>query len=126
MLNTKSLKALLAGMLLFAGAANAHVELYDASPAADSMLESSPKELFLSFSGDVRVVKLTLNDADGKAIDFGFKPVMKATDEMSWTLPELAAGQYTVHWKVMGADGHSFKSQYNFHVQDSHSHHNAH
>lgn len=123
MLNIKSFKTLLASLLLFTGVANAHVELYDASPAADSMLESAPKELFLSFSGDVRVVKLTINNAKGETVDFGFKPVMKATDEMRWELPTLAAGKYTVHWKVMGEDGHSFKSRYNFHVHDSHSHH---
>lgn len=126
MRNIRFVNTLLAAMMLFAGTANAHVELYDASPAANSMLESAPEELFLSFSGDVRMVKLTINDAKGNDVKFGFKPVMEATDEMRWPLPALAPGKYTVHWKVMGEDGHSFKSRYNFHVHDSHSHHNAH
>ena len=103
MVSLKYLKLLAAGLVLFSGLATAHVELYDASPAAGGMLESAPKELFLSFSGDVRIVKLKLTDAKGKGVDFGFKPVVEATDEMRWDLPSLAAGKYTVQWTVMGA-----------------------
>lgn len=122
----KVLKTLLLSILFVCGAANAHVELYDAKPAANSMLENAPEELLLSFSGDVRMVKLTLTDAKGKAVNFGFKPVMDATDEMRWTLPDLAAGKYTVQWKVMGEDGHTFEDSYGFHVHGSHAQHGSH
>lgn len=123
MLNTKSLNALLMSLMLFSGIASAHVELYDARPAADSMLESAPNELFLSFSGDVRVVKLKLTDSNAKGVNFGFKPVVNATDEMSWELPPLSAGKYTVQWTVMGEDGHTFQDSYAFHIHGSQSHH---
>ncbi|MDG6098983.1 copper resistance protein CopC [Alteromonas sp. ZYF713] len=120
MISLKYLKLLAAGLVLFSGFATAHVELYDASPAAGGMLESAPEELFLSFSGDVRIVKLKLTDAKGKGVDFGFKPVVEATDEMRWALPSLAAGKYTVQWTVMGEDGHTFQDSYGFHVHGAH------
>ena len=120
MVSLKYLKMLTAGFVLFSGMASAHVELYDASPAAGGMLESAPKELYLSFSGDVRIVRLKLTDARGKGVDFGFKPVVEATDEMRWALPSLAASQYTVQWTVMGDDGHTFQDSYGFHVHGAH------
>lgn len=122
----KLTKAVLLSVMFFAGMAQAHTELYDSKPAAGTEVSGSPEELFLSFSGDVRVIKLKLTDATGKQIDFGFRPVVDATSELTWELPELAAGQYQVEWTVMGEDGHTFQNTYAFSVKSGHGNHDMH
>ncbi len=122
----KLIKAIIMSAVFFAGVTQAHTELYDSKPAAGSEVNVSPEELFLSFSGDVRVIKLKLTDGNGKQVDFGFKPVVDAASELTWPLPELKAGSYQVEWTVMGEDGHTFQNSYAFSVASGHGHHNMH
>jgi methionine-rich copper-binding protein CopC len=92
----------------------AHVGLKTSLPASNAMLMKSPEQLQLIYSGNVRVVKVTLKDKIGNKINFGFKPSKEAKKVFSWKLPKLNPSNYTVEWIVMGKDGHKMKGSYTF------------
>jgi len=107
---------LLTILIVFSSIAQAHVGLKDTTPAKGAMLMSSPEKLSLSYSGEVKAVKVTLKDASGKKVDFGFKPISDAAKSFEWALPKLKASNYKVDWIVMGKDGHKMKGQFGFMV----------
>ena len=119
-------KSALMATALISASASAHVHLASTLPAAESTVATSPETLSLTFSGEVKLIKLKLSDDKGKKVDFGFKPVVKAAKTMSWKLPALPAGEYDVEWTVMGNDGHKMEDFYTFTVEAGHNHHAGH
>ena len=83
----------------------------------------SPERLTLTFSGDVRLAKVTMKDSANQSVDFEFKPSTSASSNFSWDLPNLNAGRYSVNWVVLGGDGHKMSGDFNFmlHSSDEHS-----
>lgn len=102
---------------------SAHTSLKQSTPAQDAMLMQSPEQLTLTFSGDVRLAKVTLKDSANQAVDFDFKPSATANSHFSWDLPSLTAGKYKVDWVILGGDGHKMSGAFNFmlHGSDAHS-----
>lgn len=102
---------------------SAHTSLKQSTPAQDAMLMQSPERLTLTFSGEVRLAKVTLKDSANQAVDFDFKPSATANSNFSWDLPSLAAGKYSVNWVVLGGDGHKMSGTFDFmlHSNDAHS-----
>jgi copper resistance protein C len=100
--------------LLFAGQVLAHVRLTEAVPADNAMLMQTPATLSLSFSGQVRLTKVTLTTAENNPIAFGFTPSAAAAEQFSWALPLLESGNYRVSWVALGADGHKMSGELSF------------
>jgi methionine-rich copper-binding protein CopC len=102
--------------------ASAHISLKQSSPENSAMLMQSPEQLTLTFSGEVRLAKVVINDTDNQAVNFNFKPSTKAASNFSWPLPNLEKGNYTVRWIALGGDGHKMSGTFDFmlHVSDSH------
>jgi methionine-rich copper-binding protein CopC len=83
----------------------AHAHLQQAVPADGSHLRQSPVQLVLNFSEPARLVVLTIARHDGapqKLVPLPDAPQKQITVP----LPGLAAGDYTIAWRVVGADGH--------------------
>ncbi len=100
--------------LTLAFSASAHISLTQSAPANEAMLMQSPEQLSLTFSGDVRLAKVTLSDSKGQPVDFNFKPSAKPNDQFSWPLPNLKTGKYTAKWIALGGDGHKMTGTFNF------------
>jgi copper resistance protein C len=100
--------------LLFAGQVLAHVRLTEAVPADKAMLMQTPAKLSLTFSGPVRLTKVTLTAADNTSIAFGFMPSAAPAEQFSWALPVLESGNYQVSWVALGADGHKMRGDLAF------------
>lgn len=109
---------LLAGLLTMNVSAIAHTGLKSSQPADEQTLETTPEKLTLTFSGSVRLMKVTLTDSDDKALEIDFKPSAKANKTFDIDSPELAAGEYTVNWVSMGKDGHKIKGDFSFDIKD--------
>jgi len=109
-------KLIAAATLLFSTVALGHANLEKSSPSNNQMLMSSPEQLALTFSKEVRVVKVKLTNKEGKNIKFGFKPVAKESTEFSWPLPKLNPETYTVEVMFLGKDGHMINEQFGFMV----------
>jgi copper resistance protein C len=101
-------------VLLMTTMVSAHVDLTETIPADKAMLMQSPTTLKLTFSGPVRMMKLSLIDAEKTAVKFGFSPSATAASEFAWPLPPLKSGSYHVRWIVMGQDGHKMTGDYGF------------
>jgi methionine-rich copper-binding protein CopC len=98
----------------------AHTGLASSTPADYAMLTQSPETIELTFEGEVRLVKLTLNqikDEDAQAIALGFKPKMTPALSFSQAIPELSSGEYRVEWSAMGKDAHKMKGSFHFELQ---------
>lgn len=114
-IKTKLLKILGSLAVLFMTTmVSAHVDLTETIPADKAMLMQSPATLKLTFSGPVRMMKLSLVDAEQKAVKFGFAASATAASEFEWPLPPLKSGNYQVSWIVMGQDGHKMTGDYGF------------
>ncbi|MEX0617641.1 MAG: copper resistance CopC family protein [Pseudohongiellaceae bacterium] len=125
---------LLAGLCSMAFA---HTGLTDAAPAADATVSEAPKEIVLNFNGQVNLVKFELLDGTGRVLKSGFEPPLPTQETFVIAAPLLQAGEYTVNWAVVGADGHTVADRYSFtidpaaatgHSQDheQHTDHSAH
>lgn len=112
--------------LFMAFTASAHVGLKSSSPSASEVLYSSPEQLNLTFSNEVRLVKLQLQNAAGEGVGLEFKASANASAQFNNTLPKLKAGEYTVIWTVLGLDGHKMSDTFNFTLSECESGKSAH
>ncbi len=108
---------LLALLVLPAGPAAAHDELLSTEPAADAVLDAPPAALALEFSADVLEISPTIV-LTGPTGEVSLDPPAVAATRVSVPVPaDLAAGAYTVIWRVVSADGHPIQGSYGFTVQ---------
>lgn len=105
-------------MPALATAAAAHAKLVKESPAHDATVKP-PSEISLNFSESIEpgFSSIEIKDAAGAVVKGGAlaaAPNDKTSIIMSLTTP-LAAGKYTVEWKVLSAgDGHKINGSYTF------------
>lgn len=109
---------LVAVVALPAGKVLAHGELSSSVPGHEAVV-TSPEQLVLNFSDDVRLLRLTLVHGASHNMDFGFSPTTAAQRTFSHDLPALMLGTHTVNWTIIGTDGHTVSGTFNFVVSDS-------
>ncbi|WP_284036310.1 copper resistance protein CopC [Neobacillus sp. 114] len=99
-------------------AAFAHAVLEKAVPAQDIHLQSSPKEITLTFNERLENEFFTLKVFDENGEEIGRTKAKLSVDqkELDLKLPKLADGNYTVSYQVVSADGHPVKGSYIFSV----------
>ena len=99
----------------------AHAHLSKASPAAASVVTTSPSAIRLWFSEapEISLTKVVLTDSAGVVMSLG-----PAERDSAGTLvaripvfAPLANGRYTVSWSTAAADGHPSKGHYTFTVR---------
>lgn len=117
------LLAVLAGLIgVVAGPvamASAHAELLRSSPAAGSVLTTSPERITLTFSERVEVSlgAIRLLDGSGKDVAIGAaEHVTGDNSAVTVVLPHLPDGSYVVDWQVISADSHQVHAAYTFQV----------
>ncbi len=109
------IKAIVVGsMLLAASVAQAHTHLQSSVPADKSKV-AAPKEIVLHFNEAARVTALTLQRGTSPAKALTPLPT-KATQHAAVPVKGLAAGEYTVNWRVAGEDGHVMSGKFAFTV----------
>ena len=98
--------------------AAAHPRLMKAVPAADSHVQTVPRELAVTFNEALTVAlsRLSLMDANQQPVRLDS---LRAAPDDARTLiakisGKLAAGRYTVRWQAAGADGHPMRAEYSF------------
>lgn len=99
--------------LLAAGNAFAHAKLLSSSPTKDAA-GAAPQEIVLTFSEAVTPAAVTLADQDGREVKFlgAARP-----DGSALHVPvtaKLAAGRYTLSYRVAGADTHAVNGTLTF------------
>lgn len=103
--------------LCTAAGADAHDQVISANPHAEQQLGTAPRQIELSFSGELmalgfEVLVVDANDrnwAQGDAAVDG----TNLTQQLSTGLPD---GEYRVRWRVVSSDGHPISGSYPFRV----------
>lgn len=113
--------AMLSAVLLmaFSPLSWAHAKLGKSTPAADSVLKESPKDVRLEFNEKLETMfsSMTVRDIQGKTISVA-KSVIDSSDQkvMTLVLPSLTPGRYEVKWTVVTVDGHRVMGGYMFSI----------
>jgi copper resistance protein C len=101
--------------LLFSIPAFAHTALIEAVPGNGAVLREAPGHINLTFNGPVRLVKLELMGV-GHEMPTNFTASSEAKAAFMVETPGMHAGEFTVNWAVLGADGHTVADSYSFKV----------
>lgn len=101
------------------GAAFAHAQLTQATPAVASEVKTAPTEVALNFSEKLENTYSTVivRDAMGKRVDKGEAHVDKADRTLMKVLVDgLMPGIYIVEWRALTADTHRTEGAFIFRV----------
>lgn len=101
----------------------AHDSLVSSSPEADEVLEESPEEVTLEFSGGGLTTGESIANVIAVSDDSGenWEGETEIEGATMWTeLPEeLPEGDYTVAYRVVYSDGHAEEQSFGFEVAES-------
>ncbi len=124
---------------LIPGSLLAHTGLSASMPADGAVLKEPPAALELTFTEEVRLLRLSVTGEDGREMATGFQPSATARTHFAIPLPALGESAHTVHWTIMGSDGHRVEDSFSFTVdadaaetssqgqgENTHSGHDAH
>ncbi len=101
---------LVMGLTLLPLTALAHAHLAEATPANGSALATPPTHFLLKFSEAAHLTALSLlREGDAKARKLGPLPTAASTS-FSIPAPKLAAGAYTLNYRVVAADDNHLSS----------------
>lgn len=101
--------------VFFQLAANAHTGLRESTPADGAKINTAPNEITLTFSGDVKLIKLELMGV-GHEMPTSFEPNATAQASFTFATPGMHPGKFTVNWAAIGADGHTLTDSFEFEV----------
>ena len=108
------------GASLHSAPALAHAMLVKAEPPRRAVLTVTPTQVRLWFNEEVEkdYAALAVLNADKTPVTDA-KPTIAPDDPRAivLSLPELAAGKYTVKFRVLSVDGHVVDSSYDFTVK---------
>jgi methionine-rich copper-binding protein CopC len=104
-----------AAAALATGLARAHAHLEKATPAEGSTLTASPPALELTFSEAARVTALWIQKDQEPKQPIKNVPTTSGTT-LHVALPTLTTGDYSVTWRVLGADGHVTSGALHFRI----------
>jgi len=106
--------------LTMASPVAAHTRMERSVPAADSTVVVSPPRLTLWFSERLEPAfsKVQVLNPEGKQVDKDDAQVDPDDGkQIGVSLPELAAGAYRVHWRVLSVDSHVNEGDFTFDVR---------
>ncbi|WP_336042594.1 copper resistance CopC family protein [Acinetobacter dispersus] len=101
-------------MIIATSSAFAHVSLISASPAANTIVSTQPKNLSLNFGDEVMLMKIQVLDEQRRELPLNYKVSHDLKKTFDIAIPTLKKGKYTVLWSTMGKDGHNMNGEYSF------------
>ena len=108
--------------ILNSPAAQAHAALESTVPAKGAIVSKTTSQVSMLFGEDILVIKgknpnsISVTDSKGKKVSNGVA-VVSGTKISNVLKTPLAAGKYTVKYRVVSADGHVVSGSYTFSVK---------
>lgn len=98
--------------------AHAHDTLIETDPSDGETLETSPEAITLTYSADILEVSpvVRIDDADGELVS-EVTPTVDGPTVTAELEEPLAAGTYTVQWRVVSSDGHPIEGSFTVDVE---------
>lgn len=85
------------------------------TPLDDSVFDSSPERLALSFPEKVHLVKLILRDQAHDWVDISFRYSPRLASDFEWSLPSLqTADYYTAEWAILDEQDRLIRGSFSF------------
>lgn len=105
----------LALALLGAAPASAHAQLLETDPAEGAEVAEAPAQIVLTFNENIEQIgsDVVITDAQGTEVQDG-DPQIDGHDVTQALVDDRPAGQYTVQWRVVSADGHPISGEFSF------------
>ena len=100
--------------LLVAQPARAHSDLESSSPKADSTVTSAPEAVSLTFGEVIRGNFSTVVVTGPDGVKYGDGPARAVDKTLTQPVKPLVAGEYTVAWRIVSADGHPRQGVFRF------------
>ncbi len=95
-----------------------HISLVSSTPAKDSHVMTAPREIRLTFSGNIDVTKasLELAAADGRTVTLDSLRAVVDSPKVAVAkiTGKLASGTYTAKWNAVAADGAKGSGDFSF------------
>lgn len=114
---TVFLAAVAVVLVVGTGPAQAHSSLIGSTPASDATLAGAPDSIELQFNQSINTAFATVTLTDRDGVQRGDSEAMVDGARVRLAIPEpLAAGSYTVAYRVISADGHPITGSYGFAV----------
>lgn len=110
---------LISSLLFFLFGANvfAHSHIEDSTPKNGEVITEPLKNITLSFETAIEPTSsFTLSDATGTEVSLP-EITINGNQLLANVESELANGAYTIHWKIIGEDGHLLEGDIPFTVQ---------
>ena len=99
-------------VLLFSGWAAAHNRLLSTTPE-EGGVAAPGSEISVSFNLETYLLDFDLLNPSGESVLGDYPLPMEASKTFAITVPANAqSGEYTVHWKVEGADTHQLEGSF--------------
>ncbi|WP_159620922.1 copper resistance CopC family protein [Ruania rhizosphaerae] len=107
--------AAVTALILPAAPASAHSALISSDPEDGAVLDTPPTELVLTFNEDILEMgtSIQVTGPDGAEAAEG-DPVLNGPEVTQPLAADLAAGEYTMIWRVVSADGHPIDGELTF------------
>ena len=117
---SRILSLAIAASLALAGEAFAHAHLQTSVPADKAVVATSPSELDLTFTEELNIkfTGITVKGPGNADVKTGAAMLMDG--DKGFMVPvsdKLAAGDYTVEWHALSADGHKTNGSFSFTVK---------
>ncbi|GAB4074562.1 copper resistance protein CopC [Barrientosiimonas marina] len=109
-------------LLSYTPAAEAHATLVEMEPAEDVVADKPPSELMLRFNEPVEhdLAMVNVYDVNAQPVFTGNPDnEEEKSPKLTFSLPELDNGTYTVNWDAVSADGHPVSGTYAFSVGEA-------
>lgn len=92
----------------------AHAILEKANPTPDSILQTAPSKIVLSFNErlEKELYSIKVFDDQGEVISKNKTKMSIDQKELQQKIPTLSNGRYTISYQVLSADGHPVKGSY--------------
>lgn len=106
---------IVAGCLAMTPAVKAHSPLSGVVPADQSVHDTVPATVDLTFAAGMRLTRVALDHDGAPSGDLDIPPGGFVTE---YTLPliDLGPGTYTFTWRGLSADGHALQGSFGFSV----------
>jgi copper transport protein len=105
-------------LLGVASPAGAHASLVSTSPSTDSVVDTVPEEVTMTFTEAVTALpgSVEVYGPDGERVDKGTPGISADSTTVDIGLDPGGQGTYTVSWRVTSDDGHTISGSWVFHV----------
>lgn len=104
-------------MAFLATSVSAHSKVDTTLPENGARLAEAPQAVTLRFIKKIRLIKVDVTHAEGPGTKLDLVGQTAFSTEFIIPMTALGDGEYVVHWRGLGVDGHAMSGEFMFVVE---------